>query len=406
MSQTGVLSRVPALDGVRGIAAIAVVTAHCVFVTHSDVSAVADRIFTTTVRIIGPFGVDLFFVLSGYLITAILDRTRESTRPYFFFYARRFFRIVPLYFVYLIVVPAVLPAPGMSGTASSRIWEWLFLTNFAMATVPLEQMGAMFSHLWSLAIEEQFYIVWPIVILATPASRLARVCALLIVFSFVARTILVAMGMATHGWLLMPSRLDGLAAGSLVALLQRRDPAMLSRWAKTLTIPAAVSAAFLVTVLVASFWNTDATPLGMFDPLLPGRRLEVVFSPLAGAVVFACVVARLTENPATNRPPLLTAGWLGSVGRASYGMYLFHPLVILGLLVAGLPRQPRLGDLDLPYQMAFTVLVIVISHGIGVLTLNAFEKHWLKLAPQYRYAVRKGGPLDLPRRGAGGVGAE
>src|SRR5262249_22727268 len=139
------------------------------FEATSSVDRWANRL-----RLVGWSGVDLFFVLSGFLITGILLDSKRSPATYFrSFYARRFLRIFPPYYGFLLLVLLVMPRTGwMSEVArvaelrDVQIWFWLYLVNVATALTPLHvQVPLVDSHFWSLSVEEQFYLVWPLLVL-------------------------------------------------------------------------------------------------------------------------------------------------------------------------------------------------------------------------------------------------
>ncbi|HZJ61945.1 MAG TPA: acyltransferase [Kofleriaceae bacterium] len=161
---------VPALDGVRGLA-ILLVLAHNLSPFEStrrliDLSAGLTFDF-------GWVGVQLFFVLSGYLISGILLDTRGAPGYYRAFFGRRVLRIFPLYYGVLFLCLVLLPVLGLAPDAlladrRHSVWLWTYLINWAE---PLGAAIAVFPHFWSLAVEEQFYLVWPFVVSRTPPRR-------------------------------------------------------------------------------------------------------------------------------------------------------------------------------------------------------------------------------------------
>ena len=154
---------IPALDGLRGIAILLVVLHNAPdFPTHSSGFIWLAAIVGT----VGWIGVELFFVLSGFLITRQLLDSQRSGNYYRAFFGRRILRIFPLYYVALLIGLVVFPLvfPGAVDSSSPRrdqIWLWTFLFNWAH---PFGTAGFGFSHFWSLAIEEQFYLIWPFVV--------------------------------------------------------------------------------------------------------------------------------------------------------------------------------------------------------------------------------------------------
>jgi peptidoglycan/LPS O-acetylase OafA/YrhL len=160
------VERVPVLDGLRGLA-ILLVMLHHFFQNYVPEPVWIDRLVFGLMGC-GWFGVDLFFVLSGFLITGILYDAKGADRYFLNFYARRTLRIFPLYYAVLVLlfvllprVPHPLAADYVSDSAPDQLWFWLYLTNFRIAL-----NGGWYSHLvpsvfWSLAIEEQFYVLYP-----------------------------------------------------------------------------------------------------------------------------------------------------------------------------------------------------------------------------------------------------
>src|SRR5687767_2907742 len=168
---------IPALDGLRGIAIILVMLHH--FTYYRPNSGIDAQI--ASVLFFGWAGVDLFFVLSGFLITGILLDTRDSKRYFSTFYARRTLRIFPLYYLVLLLAFVVLPKfPALHPVLLGQVgpvdlppqWPyWLYLTNFSIADGGW--VHGWVDVAWSLAIEEQFYLVWPLMIWLCPPRLVA-----------------------------------------------------------------------------------------------------------------------------------------------------------------------------------------------------------------------------------------
>jgi peptidoglycan/LPS O-acetylase OafA/YrhL len=162
----------PSLDGLRGLAIGGVLASH--FLDRWPLSTGADRAFLAVVGL-GWSGVDLFFVLSGLLITGILVDTLGAPRWWRSFLARRTLRIFPLYYLALAIFWVAGPAAGLIDPWTLRRWGWWYwsyLGNWAFAagqTIP------SLTHLWSLAVEEQFYLFWPLLVWLARGRRLALV---------------------------------------------------------------------------------------------------------------------------------------------------------------------------------------------------------------------------------------
>ncbi len=247
---------IPALDGLRGIAIILVLLHHF---TYYRPTAGVDALIGNVV-FFGWTGVDLFFVLSGFLITGILLDTRDSERYFTTFYARRILRIFPLYYLVLFLAFVVLPKfpavhPVLVGQDDlPPQWPyWLYLTNVLIAD--RGWVHGWVDVAWSLAIEEHFYLVWPLVIWLCPPRLVAVLCAVIILAEPAARVFArAAMVESLPIYVLTWFRLDGLAMGALLALAQRRGllPS-LDRWAPAVVI-AGVAGIIAVTILGGHTW--------------------------------------------------------------------------------------------------------------------------------------------------------
>lgn len=202
-------SRVVELDGIRALAI------WMVMLTHALVAFPYPETINRTFFLIvghGWLGVDLFFVLSGFLITGILLDAKGKPDYFKTFYARRFLRIMPLYFTVVIIWALVFRAYGSFFLLSS-----VFLANLA----PLFHIKRphVASVLWSLAIEEQFYLVWPWLVLLLSRRRLAIVAGAIVVVEPIIRAIHAYRGMDPDLiYLLTWCRCDGLATGALLAI--------------------------------------------------------------------------------------------------------------------------------------------------------------------------------------------
>ena len=204
------MKRLMELDGIRGIAARAVVCYHLA-------PGFAPQ---------GWVAVDCFFVLSGYLISAILLANRGDPHYFFNFYVRRSLRIWPIYYLTLLpILAAYRLMPTNYPINSGIILQYLTYTQniqhiwFDSADRAIQA----YSHTWTLAIEEQFYMLWPLMVCTVPRRGLALLCAAIAVGSVALRD----MGMS---WDVLPARCDGFAMGALLALIMsghhsfRREP--------------------------------------------------------------------------------------------------------------------------------------------------------------------------------------
>jgi peptidoglycan/LPS O-acetylase OafA/YrhL len=183
---------VPALDGLRAIAVLMVLLCHFQLATPHWIWRVLHQ---------GGFGVYLFFVLSGFLITRIL--LSEKNKPAYFrnFYARRTLRIFPLYYGVLAlqfwVLLPIFPTPRILADAHYQGWLWAYGYNILTAVkghFVFSSDWMWLGHFWSLAVEEQFYVVWPFIVLALGRETLLKLCIGIVALTPILRLVFYAAG--------------------------------------------------------------------------------------------------------------------------------------------------------------------------------------------------------------------
>ena len=305
--------RMIAFDGLRGVAILLVLLHHFT----QDVPAVTgfDRTFLRFTNSTW-LGVDLFFVLSGFLITGILFDAKGSTRYFRVFYARRILRILPVYYLLLVVLYLTLPLFGvrLHGYAADQpAWFWLHASNFSTAWLGWPDRPV--AHLWSLAIEEHFYLLWPVVVCFLSLRALRGACLLIVVFSIGARWYLFEHGPSVASiFVLTFSRLDTLAIGGLLALSLRDAGGR--KWLQRIYRPVGIAATAAVFVVLYG-------PAGLDWPSWSASEQAWAYTAiaLACAAALAGLGARSGE---TLFQRAMSQAWLVKVGRLSYAMYLFH----------------------------------------------------------------------------------
>jgi peptidoglycan/LPS O-acetylase OafA/YrhL len=384
MGQPDSAKHIPALDGVRGLAILMVLLFHGgIQVIPIEPGPLGEfrRLLTY-----GLYGVDLFFVLSGYLITGILLDSRCAPGYFRTFYWRRSLRIFPAYYFYLAVVfLGVRTAFRLAGDDPwADVSAWPYLLYVQNWTIPQGKPHPLLSHLWSLAVEEQFYLFWPAVVYLVPRRRLPAVCVVLAAGALALRCALALRGEAVTARWLTPARLDALLIGGLLAQAVR-DPRWLA-WCRT-WLPRLGGAAFLAILLLARV--TDRFEFS--DPLVCTAGLSLV----------AFVAAALVFGAATSRGGLLfrafMPGWLRSLGRYSYAAYLFHPLVYqlpAPYWLRFLNQTPPL--VHLLGVLAFPLFVVVGGYALGWLSWRLLERPFLRLKDRYTYAAPA--PASIPDR--------
>jgi peptidoglycan/LPS O-acetylase OafA/YrhL len=353
----------PVLDGFRGLAILAVI------IMHAQVSTAT----TLTDRLVaffadgGWFGVDLFFVLSGFLITGILIDTLHARGYLRNFYARRALRILPLYYVVLCVLLYVVDPGSMNDRLG---WFVVNLGNWDMALSGTYHGDQYFNVLWSLGVEEQFYLVWPLVVVLVSRRGLLKVCIGLVVASFGWRLWMVLSGFgAPEQYMLTPTSMDAIAAGAAVAVLAR-EPGGLAPLAPVARWVGAAGALLLIGVAaVLDGFNLQASSM-----LTDGLGL--------GTITFgALLVSVLAEPPTSILVRVLGSRPLRQLGRYSYAMYLFHVTIVEALLKQGLHPDVllRVGPGTLPGQIVFTAGTIALSYASALVSWHVLERPCLSL---------------------------
>lgn len=386
------------LDGLRGLAILAVVLYHLGLNFHATSKP---EYALETLLHMGWAGVDLFFVLSGYLITGILLRTRESPDYFRNFYARRILRILPLYFLvltfFLLIVPNLLiilhPTDfWLPGADHDQAWYWVFLSNIHIALTNQFQHATL-GVTWSLSVEEHFYLVWPLIVLLVSRNNLVLICTMLIFLSPAIRALMLSSDVPTLAVFVMTyARLDGLAAGALIALLttEKGKYAKLEKWSKIM-LP--LSALALVALVVAIRNDTgiiiDDIKKTLFGhPWMQtiGYSLVIIFS--------ASLLVRLIHHHHTNWLDRLFASRIfTTLGKYSYAMYLFHSFVIImtGTYLFDYRRYPEWG---LASFAAFALLAILLTLVLAWISWQVIEAPCLRLKRYFPYHPRETSSTD------------
>ena len=337
------MSRQRALDGLRGLAILWVVAYHYVALP-ARAAGLQGFPLLLVLADHGWIGVNLFFVLSGYLITQGLAGQPRDSRTFWGFWAKRAFRILPAYALLLLSFPvarALWPAsaPGAYKVFNSVIplWSYLaFAQNFYMA--PLGYLGNDWLRvLWSLAVEVQFYLFISVALLLIPRGRTALWLALLaaacVAFRFA--LYLTRDGAQAALVVLLPSRLDGFLLGGLLALAPR-GPASPARFAASLALLVA-AVAFMVVLYQGGF-----------------RGMSVYAVPLYYTVlsVGCAALLDLCARPVRSVELLMGSRPMAEAGRLSYFIYLFHMPVALCVFHFGIGTAPALGGIKEAFAMA------------------------------------------------------
>ena len=300
-------SHIPNLDGLRGIAALMIMAFH-----WHQLSLAPRGTFLTSLghfATVGQTGVDLFFVLSGFLITRILINSRHDNRYFRNFYTRRALRIFPLYYGFLLFYYAILSSTYLAEHRSSAWWLLLYGENIRL-TFGDSQLVSL-THFWTLAVEEHFYLFWPFVIHRLPKSRISHAVLIALGISLVTRALMLKAGYTVFYF--TPCRLDGFAIGAFVASLEQ-TPGRLVKIRTSL-----VGGVTCLAGVSAIAWAT-----------MSGRSLELVqllkYPFVALFYGFIVALAAIPQKHPGQLSLILNSQFLRISGRISYGLYVFHPV--------------------------------------------------------------------------------
>lgn len=350
------LTYVPALDGLRAIAAA------LVMFFHQAISATDPTM--QSVATLGRSGVDLFFVLSGFLITRILLDSRGRAGSFKRFYARRTLRIFPLYYfglsLYVIALPLIYgegPSP-----LTQQLWSWLYLENIPETFHSIQGVGP--PHYWSLAVEEHFYLLWPALVLLLPQRWLGRAMVAVIVMAVGLRAVFAAFEIETYYFTL--TRMDALAMGGLLALALRQAP------------PAWLQASWRVGLVVAPIAILALFVLFQGQGMASVQIIKHSLTPLFFLCVLAFVLADPFRRPAKAVLELAPLRWLG---RISYGLYVYHPLCF------GLTK-------DLGPPVVSTTLGVLLTIAVAAASFRFLETPFLRMKD--RFGARASDPASVP----------
>ena len=335
----------------------------------------------------GMFGVDLFFVLSGFLITGILFESREKARYFGTFYARRALRIFPLYYAVLATVfiaGAVVPAlrgTSLDTVRGEQAWAWLYGVNILDA-VRGRYSFQYLDHFWSLAVEEHFYFFWPLVVWLCSRRALMWVSLGIVALSLAARMIGAEAGVAPIClYVLTPFRLDALCLGGFLAVWARGSGGLDAVRVRARWLGLAALGTF-----AASYAYNHYSRVGW-------EALHELRASLFAVLFVVLIVAALTQGQSLFGR--LFRSWaMRQLGKYSYGLYVFHHFVSYYFqthrtewVVAG-----WVGSHTLAVALQATV-GIAVSIAVAVLSYHLFEARVLALKQRWT-----GGATAHPRR--------
>jgi len=329
-------------------------------------------------------GVDLFFVLSGFLIGGILLDARTSRQYFGIFYVRRFYRIIPLYYLWigayflLIFTPFRGLLRGLPESLSSNPEKWstapiyfLFLQN--SVKISHGNFGtAWLGQLWSLAVEEQFYLLMPLAVRFLPLRKLVPILCLAVIGAPMARLAVLHLAPQHPAapYVLTLCRADALSMGVLLAVGWRNQE-WKARFRRHRTLAFALCSLSLIAVAFLTFWNPSP------------------YSRAAAAWGFSCVdtSCALLLAVAIMFPSGLWASicrwpFLAEMGRLSYCLYVIHQTVNLVCHEVLLGATPRFLDWS---TAGVTILAALLAYGLAKLSWVFFEHPLLRRGHAYKF---------------------
>jgi peptidoglycan/LPS O-acetylase OafA/YrhL len=370
-------AHLPVLDGLRGVAILLVFVNHTIAGPLQDPTTRIDAAVRAA-TVAGWTGVDLFFLLSGFLVTGILLDTKGQPNWWTNFVARRALRIFPLYYGALIALFIVLPRVThwsdveFAALQAHQKWYWTYTVNLLAGLTHGRGTPLYTGHLWSLSIEEQFYLTWPLVVWACRPRTLLWVCAVAPIGGLVFR-----LGLVLHdphnalaAYALTPGRLDALTTGAALAVVARRPGglARLGAWA-----PVALGVG-VVGVGALAMWRGG---LSIADPVV-----AVAAYPLVALIFGALLVMAVMAPPASALARALCRVPLRRWGQYSYGIYIVH-YPLLGMIARETTFSQRgaawLGGSRLPPVLVLAAVVMVLSYTLASVSYHVYERRFLAL---------------------------
>jgi peptidoglycan/LPS O-acetylase OafA/YrhL len=319
----------------------------------------------------GWLGVDLFFVLSGYLITNILVSTQQHPNFLRQFYIRRTLRIFPVYYLALVIFLTIFPilrlnVAGLPYFLNNQIWLWTYLQNWLFIAKPPGN-NLLLTHLWSLAVEEQFYLIWPFVILIVKRAKVLFVFMLALLVTVIAlRYFLWIYKIENFAYfnLYTFSRIDGICIGSMLALLRTFNKKGLKKF----------TPAIVFTLAGLNF---------LFYFFNKKTQFTLPFMAIVGYTTFAVLFALLVNEGVEGKSKVISIIFNNKIlkffGKISYSLYVFHwplHLLILPYIMKWISISLDQRIYVLIVSASLTTLAGIL---LSILSYRYFERYFIRL---------------------------
>ena len=344
------------LDGVRAIAALLVMNLH--FFNEIEINSFLLNILFKFASI-GQTGVTLFFVLSGFLITRILINNVQNSGSIKNFYIRRVLRIFPLYYLFLFISLFLYPLLfNYSSIAEGGIYYFFYIQNIAM-TFNYSIDTANLGHFWSLAVEEHYYLIWPIAILFLNKNNIIRLISFLIIGSLLLRIFMFIEGFSID-WFTM-TRVDSLAIGSLLAFKELDG-----------SINKKNSIFFLVAVLLLTIIMIFTWYYFNYEDDFIYQTFKYTFWSFVFYFGISYVLS-VDKNHFINK--VLESKLLSYTGKISYGLYVYH-LFAYKIIIE---------YFNFGFWVINFILFIIITYLISSVSYYVYEIYFLRLKYFFKY---------------------
>lgn len=363
------------LDSLRGIAILLVLFGH--FFTVNETSLYADNRFLGIVlmkfSLFGLRGVELFFILSGYLITRILLNSKNSTNYFSSFFMRRVLRIFPLYYFVLflsfVIYPLFIPIPPEANDIINAQWKlWAYLSNVYFYQDVSWDIADFpnFGHFWTLSVEEHFYLIWPLLIYFVPIKNLG--IKMWLIFGFSLLFWIVGNNILFFKWTTLTYS-GTLALGGLIAYYESIYPDKIEKIALSITKQYYI---LLVVFLLIVFFPRN---VGFYRDFITHILSILLFASLLLVVLY-------------NNIRFFHSNSLIFIGKISYGIYIYHALlrafykdIIYAKLISAFGTEHAIA-----ITLIYTLISSIISIAIAWISWEFFEKQILKLKKYFPYA--------------------